>query len=1311
MKLHGFVLFLLISFTVTSCVEGGKSTSKTTNNRTPDADPNQEPTTYYSGDGTYKTLDTSAVVENSRLYFTEDRVRTTDLEGISYLDATRVVASDNVIVAFGKTQKQIDDLITGQSSGGWSTTSGNTFKTTGNVGIGTASPSERLMVSGNALITGSLRLRDSGSNIVSLRAPTTAVSSYDLYFPPFPGTSGQFLMTTGSGQLAWLTIPNCLAGQVLRSDGTTFTCVSDNAGSGSFSGGANTVVMTDGSGGLVSSATVSSTELGYLDGVTSNIQTQLDAKALASAVVNWAISGVQTIDNSRLYFTTANRVLVSNASGNPTTSPISTTEISYLAGVSSNVQSQLNAKVALSSIPTCPVGQVLRYDGTSFSCVVAGSGSTFSGTASRAVATDGTGALTTTTVTATELGYLSGVTSSVQTQLNNKLTTASFPTCGVGQYLRYDGTNFSCVTDNAGSGAFTGTSSRAIATDGAGALTTTAVTATELGYVSGVTSAIQTQLNARVPYSTLPTCAVGQYLRFDGANFSCVADNAGSGTFSGTASRAMATDGAGALTTSSVTATELGYLSGTTSSVQTQLNSKVPLASFPTCGVGQYLRYDGTNFSCVADNAGSGAFTGTASRVVATDGAGALSASSVTATELGYLSGVTSSLQSQINSRVATTSLPTCGVGQYLRYDGTNFSCVTDATGSAIDWSTSGVQTIDNTRLYFTTPNRVLISNGSANAAISSVTSTELGYLSGVTSSLQTQLNAKVPLASFPTCGVGQYLRYDGTNFSCVTDNTGSGAFSGTASRAIATDGAGALTTTAVTATELGYVSGVTSAIQTQLNSKVATSSLPTCGVGQYLRYDGTNFSCVNDASGGTPFSGTANRAVSTDGSGALTSSSVTATELGYLSGVTSSIQTQLNAKAASSSIVDWSVAGVQTIEPTRLFLTTANRALVTNETGTPIVSAVTATELSYLTGVTSSIQTQLNAKITSETDPGVQAFAKSAPPTCNTGEVLKSDGSTLSCVADSESNWILNTSNLYRPVGNVSIGLASGATTEAKLHVEGSITATGSSAEIGVTGGVDTSGTLYVTNNRTQLGEPSSLYLGGGANGTDDPIDGHAMGAVTFGNADGVASAAIISRASGNHSLTSNGATLHFFTTPENDFENMLERMIIDQDGKVGINITPTTYQFQVGGTAAGTSWTNVSDKRYKKKVANIESPVEKLLGLRGVTYYWDEKSGFDDGKKHYGFIAQEVQKVVPELVTSDGNGFLGVEYANVTSLLVEGFKSIYSSVQKLIAKMNLFEVEKEKQAREIASLKKENQILKNYLCQKDKNAPFCQK
>ena len=85
------------------------------------------------------------------------------------------------------------------------------------------------------------------------------------------------------------------------------------------------------------------------------------------------------------------------------------------------------------------------------------------------------------------------------------------------------------------------------------------LTATELGYVDGVTSAIQTQLNAKQVTIT------GAATTIDTENL--------------TVSRALVSDGSGKVAVSDVTSTEVGYLDGVTSAIQTQLNTKAPLAS------------------------------------------------------------------------------------------------------------------------------------------------------------------------------------------------------------------------------------------------------------------------------------------------------------------------------------------------------------------------------------------------------------------------------------------------------------------------------------------------------------------------------------------------------------------------------------------------------------------------------------------------------------------------------------------------------------------------------------------------------------
>ena len=87
--------------------------------------------------------------------------------------------------------------------------------------------------------------------------------------------------------------------------------------------------------------TATTAELNYVDGVTSNIQTQLNAK---QATIN---GGASTITGSNL---TTNRALVSNGSGKVAVSDVTSTELGYLDGVTSNIQTQLNAKAAQSSL-------------------------------------------------------------------------------------------------------------------------------------------------------------------------------------------------------------------------------------------------------------------------------------------------------------------------------------------------------------------------------------------------------------------------------------------------------------------------------------------------------------------------------------------------------------------------------------------------------------------------------------------------------------------------------------------------------------------------------------------------------------------------------------------------------------------------------------------------------------------------------------------------------------------------------------------------------------------------------------------------
>ena len=158
---------------------------------------------------------------------------------------------------------------------------------------------------------------------------------------------------------------------------------------------ANKVVITDGNGKITSTNTTTVTELGYIHGVTSAIQPQLNGKQASIT------GGATTIVSSNL---TGNRALVANSSGKVAVSDVTSAELGYLDGVTSNVQTQLNGKanVGLDNLSSAgntvidnriinilktiyPVGSV--YIGTQSTCPLATliSGSSWSQVATNVV--------------------------------------------------------------------------------------------------------------------------------------------------------------------------------------------------------------------------------------------------------------------------------------------------------------------------------------------------------------------------------------------------------------------------------------------------------------------------------------------------------------------------------------------------------------------------------------------------------------------------------------------------------------------------------------------------------------------------------------------------------------------------------------------------------------------------------------------------------------------------------------------------------------------------------------------------------------
>lgn len=134
--------------------------------------------------------------------------------------------------------------------------------------------------------------------------------------------------------------------------------------------------------------------------------------------------------------------------------------------------------------------------------------------------------------------------------------------------------------------------------------------------------------------------------------------------------------------------------------------------------------------------------------------------------------------------------------------------------------------------------------------------------------------------------------------------------------------------------------------------------------------------------------------------------------------------------------------------------------------------------------------------------------------------------------------------------------------------------------------------------------------------------------------------------------------------------------RMVIDAAGEVGIGFDNPSYKLQVNGQVAGTSaYVNTSDAKYKTNVQAINSALEKLQQLNGVSYDWKTKEFPEknfDARHQLGFIAQDVEAVVPEAVSITKEGDYGLSYSTFIPLLVEAVKELKAENDALKAELS---------------------------------------
>lgn len=131
--------------------------------------------------------------------------------------------------------------------------------------------------------------------------------------------------------------------------------------------------------------------------------------------------------------------------------------------------------------------------------------------------------------------------------------------------------------------------------------------------------------------------------------------------------------------------------------------------------------------------------------------------------------------------------------------------------------------------------------------------------------------------------------------------------------------------------------------------------------------------------------------------------------------------------------------------------------------------------------------------------------------------------------------------------------------------------------------------------------------------------------------------------------------------------------KMVIRNSGNVGIGTAYPAYTLDVSGTIRANN-VSPSDIRFKENVVSVESALDKVLNLQGVAFNWKraeyKDKNFPEGK-HYGVIAQEIEKVLPEVVTTGADSTKSVAYTEIIPVLIEAIKEQQKLIEQQAAEL----------------------------------------
>jgi len=118
----------------------------------------------------------------------------------------------------------------------------------------------------------------------------------------------------------------------------------------------------------------------------------------------------------------------------------------------------------------------------------------------------------------------------------------------------------------------------------------------------------------------------------------------------------------------------------------------------------------------------------------------------------------------------------------------------------------------------------------------------------------------------------------------------------------------------------------------------------------------------------------------------------------------------------------------------------------------------------------------------------------------------------------------------------------------------------------------------------------------------------------------------------------------------------------LVQSDDGDGTTNTRFTFAMSTGDLTIDGEFIPASDERKKDNIVTVDGALGLVDSMRGVYF---TRKGSDE--KHVGVIAQEIQKVLPEVVSEDADGYLAVSYGNIVGVLIEAIKELKQEIEEL--------------------------------------------